>query len=307
MDEVTIKTPATSANLASGFDVCGVALEKPFDIIKFQKAKITTIKNIGRFIALANPNKNIFTVIIDKMRKDFGFSGNFQITINKNIRHKGGLGSSASESVGTAFALNEIFGLSLSKREIVHYAAFGEEFIDGSRHLDNVAPCTYGGFTISYCNNPVSIKRISIPEGLECLVISPDIQKSSTKFARDILPQNVSRQNALYNNFCLAKLICGFMEHDIKLIIESLDDRIVEPARSKVGILFKLMELKKIGKRFGYGVAASGAGPVLVALGYEKNRNKAKFENEVRKLFIREKVDVELLWTRPSNGGVSFV
>lgn len=306
MDEITIKTPATSANLGSGFDVCGIALERPFDIITIKKAPQLVIKNIGRYKALSHPKESIFTAVIEKMRQDFGFKGSFQIIINKNIRHKGGLGSSASEAVGMAFALNEIFKLSLSKKEIVHYAAFGEEFIDGSRHLDNVAPCAYGGFTISYSNNPVSIKRIAVPENLECLIISPDVEKPSTKYAREILPVKVARQDALYNNFCLAKLICGFISHDVKLIIESLDDKIVEPARARGGILINLPQLKKIGKKFGYGTAASGAGPTLIAFGDEKNLNKGKFETAVRKLFTKTKCRTELIWTRPSNGGVSF-
>jgi homoserine kinase len=306
MDEVTVKTPATSANLGSGFDICGVALERPFDIITIKKAKELTIKNIGPFTALDNPQNSIFTTLINKMRQDFGFTGNFQITIDKKIRHKGGLGASASEAVGTAFGLNELFRLNLSKREIVHYAAYGEEFIDGSRHLDNVAPCTYGGFTISYSNNPVSIKHISVPEGLECLIISPDVQKSSTRFAREILPQHVAREDALYNNFCLAKLICGFMEHDINLIINSLDDKIVEPSRAGAGILFKLIEFKEIGRKYHYGVVASGAGPTLIAFGDEKNTDKDKFTHAVTKLYATEKMKIDSLWTRPSNGGVSF-
>ncbi|MDO8639630.1 MAG: homoserine kinase [bacterium] len=306
MDEITIKTPASSANLGSGFDVCGVALERPFDIIKIKKAKKLTIKNIGRFVALSDPKESVFAAVIKKMREDFGFKENFQIIINKNIRHKGGLGASASEAVGAAFGLNELLRLNLSKREIVHYAAFGEEFIDGSRHLDNVAPCTYGGFTISYCNNPVSIKHISVPENLECLIIIPDKEKPSTRYAREVLPENVKRQDALYNNFCLAKLICGFMGHDTKLIVDSLDDKIVEPSRTKAGLLLNLEELKKIGRKYGYGVAASGAGPTLIAFGDEKNVNKKIFERKVRDLFEKEKIKSEFLWTRPSNGGVSF-
>lgn len=306
MDEITVKTPATSANLGSGFDICGIALERPFDIINIKKAKDLSIKNTGHFVALDDPKNSIFTAVIEKMRQDFGFKENFRITIKKNIRHKGGLGSSASEAVGIAFGLNEILKLNLSKREIVHYAAYGEEFIDGSRHLDNVAPCTYGGFTISYSNNPVSVKHISVPENLECLIIIPDKEKPSTRFARDILPENVKRKDALYNNFCLAKLISGFIERDVKLIVASLDDRIVEPPRAKAGILLNLIELKKIGNKFGYGVVASGAGPTLIAFGDEKNTNKIKFEKAVQELFLKTKVKIHLLWTRPSNGGVSF-
>ena len=304
MDGVTVKAPATSANLGSGFDVCGIALERPFDLITLKKASKTSIKNVGRFVALDHPEKSIFGAVITKLRIDFGFKENFEIVIEKQIRHKGGLGASAAEAVGIAFGVSELLGVGLVKREIVHYAAFGEEFIDGSRHLDNVAPCTYGGFTISYSNNPVRVKHISVPEELECLVISPAKEKLSTRFAREVLPREVPREDALYNSFCLAKLICGFMEQDIGLVIEALDDRIVEPARAKAGILVNLLELRKIAKKHGYGAVASGAGPSLIAFGSKANRSKSRFDRGVRSLFA--KVGAEFLWTRPSNGGVSF-
>jgi homoserine kinase len=208
--------------------------------------------------------------------------------------------------VGTAFGLNELLKLNLSKKEILHYAAFGEEFIDGSRHLDNVAPCTYGGFTISYSNDPIRINRISPPEMLECLLIIPDKEKPSTRYAREVLPEVVQRKHALYNSFCLAKLVCGFIEGDVELIIDSLDDRIVEPARMKAGILVDLPELREIGRKYNYGVVASGAGPTLIAFGNMKNENKNDFEKAIADLFLKKNIKIELIWTQPSEGGVSF-
>lgn len=306
MNEVRLKAPATSANLGSGFDICGIALERPFDLITIKKSAKTSIRNIGRYVALDHEKESIFGVVIKKMRDDFGFKENFEITIEKNIRHKGGLGASAAESVGTAFGLNELLKLNLSKKEILHYAAFGEEFIDGSRHLDNVAPCTYGGFTISYSNDPIRINRISPPEMLECLLIIPDKEKPSTRYAREVLPEVVQRKHALYNSFCLAKLVCGFIEDDVELIIDSLDDRIVEPARMKAGILVDLTELREIGRKYNYGVAASGAGPTLIAFGNVKNENKNDFEKAIEDTFRKKNIKIELIWTRPSEGGVSF-
>jgi len=306
MQGIKLKAPATSANLGSGFDICGIAWERPFDLISIEKSDKTSIRNTGRYTALDDEKSSIFTAVIRRMREDFGFNENFRITIEKNIRHKGGLGASAAESVGTAFALNELLRLNLSKKEILHYAAFGEEFIDGSRHLDNVAPCTYGGFTISYSNDPIRINRISPPERLECLVIIPEKEKPSTRYARQVLPEAVERENALYNSFCLAKLVCGFIEGDVELIIDSLDDRIVEPARMKAGILVDLTELREVGRKYGYGVAASGAGPALIAFGDIKNQNKNDFEKAIEDLFAKKSIKIELIWTRPSEGGVSF-
>jgi homoserine kinase len=306
MDEIRLKAPATSANLGSGFDICGIALERPFDLITIEKSDSTSIRNTGRYVALDDEKGSIFGVVIRRMREDFGFKENFGITIEKNIRHKGGLGASAAESVGVAFGLNELLKLNLSKKEILHYAAFGEEFIDGSRHLDNVAPCTYGGFTISYSNDPIRINRISPPERLECLLIIPEKEKPSTRYAREVLPDAVERKHALYNNFCLAKLVCGFIEGDVELVIDSLDDRIVEPARAKAGILIDLTELREIARRYDYGVAASGAGPTLIAFGDIKNPNKNDFERAIEDLFLKKEIKIELIWTRPSEGGVSF-
>jgi homoserine kinase len=306
MDEIRLKAPATSANLGSGFDICGIALERPFDLITIKKSEKTSIRNTGRYIALDDERRSIFGAVIGRMREDFGFKENFGIIIEKNIRHKGGLGASAAESVGVAFGLNELLNLNLSKKEILHYAAFGEEFIDGSRHLDNVAPCTYGGFTISYSNDPVRINRISPPERLECLLIIPEKEKPSTRYARDVLPNTVDRKHALYNSFCLAKLVCGFIEGDVELIIDALDDRIVEPARIKAGIMIDLTELRETARKYGYGIAASGAGPSITAFGDIKNQSKDDFETAIEELFLKRKIGIELIWTRPSEGGVTF-
>lgn len=305
MDEITVKAPATSANLGAGFDICGIALAEPFDLITFRKAGKTVIRNTGRFSALNDPQKSVFGAVIKEMRAKFGFKENFEISINKGIRERGGLGASAAEAVGTAFGLSELLGLDLGKEEIVHYAAFGEEFIDGARHLDNVAPCAYGGFTVTCSDEPVRVKRIEPPEDLECLLILPAREKESTKYARSILPESVPRKDALYNSFCLARLICGFVDGDVGLIMKSLDDKIVEPARAKAGILPNLLELREVGRETGYGVAASGAGPAMIALGRKNNPHKGEFEGKARELFA--KIGLELVWTRPGSEGVKAV
>ena len=88
--------------------------------------------------------------------------------------------------------------------------------------------------------------------------------------------------------------------------MDALDDRIVEPARMKAGILIDLTELREIGLRYNYGVVASGAGPAIIALGDVKNRNKSDFEKGIEDVFLKKKIKFELIWTRPSEGGVSF-
>ena len=42
---VTVRAPATSANLGSGFDVFGAALTRPADVVTVEKAAETTIES----------------------------------------------------------------------------------------------------------------------------------------------------------------------------------------------------------------------------------------------------------------------
>jgi homoserine kinase len=58
--------------------------------------------------------------------------------------------------------------------------------------------------------------------------------------------------------------------------------------------------------RYNYGVAASGAGPSIIAFGDVKNQNKNDFDKAIEDLFLKKKLKTELIWTRPSEGGVSF-
>lgn len=60
MDEIIVKTPATSANMGSGFDICGIALEKPYDLITIKKSPKPVIKNTGPYTALDDPEKVFF-------------------------------------------------------------------------------------------------------------------------------------------------------------------------------------------------------------------------------------------------------
>jgi homoserine kinase len=67
-----------------------------------------------------------------------------------------------------------------------------------------------------------------------------------------------------------------------------------------------LTELRETGRKYDYGVAASGAGPTLIAFGDIKNQNKNDFERAIEGLFLKKNIKIELIWTRPSEGGVSF-
>jgi len=105
MDYIKIKTPATAANLGAGFDVFGMALENPYDIIELETNDSLKIVVKG---------KNAGDIPTEPMRNTAGFVASelgctVKITILKGIVPGSGLGSSAAPAAGTAFGLNKMF------------------------------------------------------------------------------------------------------------------------------------------------------------------------------------------------------
>src|SRR5659263_553363 len=152
-DHLKIKVPATSANLGAGFDVFGIALETPYDIIEIEKSDSTKIVMLGRDSRCVptDPQRNIAGIIASIMKIPV------KITIHRNIPLSSGLGSSAAPAAGVAFAINKMFALGNSREELVRIAAQGEKATSGAAHADNVAPAIYGGFVIVHQDKIISL------------------------------------------------------------------------------------------------------------------------------------------------------
>ncbi|ELZ94530.1 homoserine kinase, partial [Haloferax sulfurifontis] len=142
---VTVRAPATSANLGSGFDVFGVALDRPADIVHVERADRTTIEvtGVGSQYIPTDPDRNVVGAVAEAL------DAPAHIRIDKGVRPSSGLGSSAASSAAAAVALNELYDRGLSREELVPVAAEGEAVVSGEAHADNVAPALLGGFTVA--------------------------------------------------------------------------------------------------------------------------------------------------------------
>jgi len=256
MDHLKIRVPATSANLGSGFDVFGIALETPFDIIDIEKSDRIEIVVLGResqFVP-ADPKKNIAGIVASLLKTPV------KITIHRGIPLSSGLGSSAAPAAGMAFALNEMFALGLSQQELVRIAAQGEKAVSGAAHADNVAPAIYGGFVIVHKENIISL----MPENVGIVAVHPDILVS-TREARAILPKKLSLADISFNTGNAASMVVGMMKSDIRLIGESMENRVIEELRST--FIKGYADVKKSAIIAGAaGVTISGSGPTLIAV-----------------------------------------
>lgn len=260
---IRIIAPATSANLGAGFDAFGIALEQPFDVMKFRERSEGIEIKVKGFEVPSNQKNNVAGIVAANFLKKFGVEAGVEMRMEKKIRPKSGLGSSAASAAGAAFGLNKLFNLSLNKLELVELSLLGEEFISGAAHADNIAACIYGGFTIaSY--NPLSVIALKMPENLEYAIALPEIE-ISTKKARAILPKKVNFESAVLNTGNAASFIAGICKRDIALIGKSMRDEIVEPIRKKQIPFYD--EIKKAALAAGAaGAAISGSGPAIIAL-----------------------------------------
>lgn len=256
IDHLKVRVPSTSANLGAGFDVFGIALEAPFDILEVEKSeKIEIIiKGRGSEYIPTDPRRNTAGVVASILDKPV------KIRINRNIPLSSGLGSSAAPAAGIAFALNEMYELGLSREELVRIAARGEQAASGVAHADNVAPAIYGGFVIVHKNKIISL----MPENIGIVAVHPEIIVS-TRAARAILPKKMSIENVSFNVGSAASMVVGMMKSDIRLIGESMESRVIEEIRS--GLIKGYARVKKSALEAGAaGVTISGSGPTMIAV-----------------------------------------
>lgn len=265
----TIKAfaPASVANVSCGFDVLGFAMSKIGDTIEIEKnksGKITIAKIEGPGNLSTDPDKNVCGVIAKAMLKKLNSDAGLNIKLTKGILPGSGLGSSASSSSVTAFAINQLFSKTFTNIELIEFAMLGEKLASGTPHADNVAPALMGGFTAVRSYEPLDIINIPVPKELYCVVIHPKIELR-TELSRNILKKQVDLKLAIKQWGNVAGLIAGLYSENYDLIGRSLVDHIIEPSRSV--LIPGFAEITLAAKENGaLGCGISGSGPSIFSL-----------------------------------------
>jgi len=273
LDEIKVFAPATIANVGCAFDILGFALQNIGDEMIFRrtdKLGITIIsKGLGNLPA--DPKKNVAGVVALEMMKGKKGKNGIEIEINKQINPGSGMGSSAASASGTAFGVNELFGLNYNTHELIKFAMFGEKLASGAEHADNVAPAITGKFALVRGYNPLEIIEIEAPENLYCTIIHPQIEIKTIE-ARKILPLEIPLKNAVIQWGNVAGLISGLYQSNYELIGRSFNDIIIEPVRAK--LIPGFYDLKNAAIKVGaLCCSIAGSGPAVFA--FSKGKEKA--------------------------------
>ncbi len=262
---VKVSAPGTVANLVCGFDILGLCLNEPNDIMEVQllDEKKIIIHSADGYPLPLDPAQNTAGAPLIEMINELQGNIGFEVTIHKKIKPGSGIGSSAASAAGAVVAANHLLGNVFSKTDLVRFAMFGEKVASGVKHADNIAPCIYGGITLIRSILPLDIVVIPAP-ALYVTVVHPQIEVR-TKDARQILRKEVLLKDAIKQWGNIAGLVAGFMKNDLELVGRSLEDVIIEPVRSILIPGFD--EVKKRCKEAGaLGGGISGSGPSLFML-----------------------------------------
>jgi len=270
MNQVTVRVPATTANLGPGFDAFGCALQLYTDVT-FEETdfglEITGCNE--EFTGPDNLAYVSYCAVLASLNEEVK---GVKIHIDAHIPVCRGLGSSAALLVAGAMGANVLRGNRLSTQGLLNIT----NAMEG--HPDNLAPAFFGGLTAAMVDNglPVAVTFPLHPEW-EILALVPDFELPTTK-ARAVLPEQISRADAIYNVSHGAMVLKALELGDEKLLHHAMRDKLHQPYRKSLVADYEAIE--SLARTYGVGFCLSGAGPTLLCI----TRNKA----------IREKLEAKL-------------
>lgn len=310
--KVSVKVPATSANIGPGFDCLGIALPI-YNIITIEE---TVLPGTGIEINLMSENEVMDEMIFDNIPRDetnivykavemlYNSIGQepseLKINIQSQIPVTRGLGSSASVIVGGLMAANKLLG---SPADEVALLSIATE-VEG--HPDNVAPAILGGFVLSSQEDDGSIicRKLNWPEEWNLTVCIPDFELS-TNIARSVIPEQIPLQDAAYNAKHLAMLIEAVEKKDEKLMKAALKDKLHQPYREKlVPGMREIMEAFKHEEGV-LGCVLSGAGPSILIISHKYDVDKIK--STVKEIWEGQSIKADIRTLKVEENGAEIV
>src|SRR5579875_181391 len=272
---VTVRTPATSANLGPGFDSLGLALQlyNRFEVEERNGDPLQPLIEIEGALgaSLSTGSDNLFfrafALLFERRQVELPA---VRIRMSINIPPGCGLGSSATAVVGGLVAANEwlrLHQLAVPKEELLDLAVEAE----AGNHPDNVAPALLGGLvaTTNVEGKTHAIKT-PFPSDLRAVIFTPSFPMDTVE-GRKLLPATYSKADVTFNTGRVALLLTALQTGRYELIGEAMQDRLHQPYRQA---LFPAMPdiINAAVAAGAHGASLSGGGSSLIALASADHR-----------------------------------
>ena len=259
---VSVKVPATSANLGPGFDTLGMALSF------YDELQVTVVEGNSVFVDVegegagevaTDENNLVVKAIAHTFAKFNQPMPGLLLKAHNIIPHGRGMGSSGAAVVSGIIAAKGLLDgiVEMTADDLLELAT------DLEGHPDNVAPALFGGLTIAWeDDNGPRHKKLFVHRGVSPLVLVPD-HKMSTALARSLQPDSVPHDDAVFNVSRSALLIAALVQSP-ELLLAATEDRLHQAYRAAAmpdtDALIQLLRAN------GHAAVVSGAGPSVLVL-----------------------------------------
>ena len=265
---IRVFAPATVANLGPGFDVLGLALSRPGDELEAEltdRPGIEIVEITGdRGLLSRDADKNVVGRAAADVLRRAGANRGVRLWLHKQMPLASGLGSSGASSAAGAVAVNELLGSPLAERDVVASAMEGERAASGTPHADNVAPSVMGGIVLVRSYQPFEVIALPLPDTLHVSVVHPHCEVSTAEARRLVKGRTYSLDDIVPNLGNVAALVAGLGRGDLGLVGRSVEDRLVEPLRSRLIPGFDAVKKAAL-EAGGLGCSIAGSGPSVFA------------------------------------------
>jgi len=269
--EITVKVPASSANIGPGFDTVGLALSLyatfVFRILRGNDdSPVLTIAK-GKGLDAIAPDENLaYKIFKDLWQGGDDSLSRLRLQITTDIPMGRGLGSSSTAVLAAVCAARAFNLYSLDKSLILRDACRYEG------HADNLSACLYGGLTLcgSGTARDVIVQRMSWPDEWQTSIIVPE-RPLLTHEARKVLPKTIAMADAISNIQNVSLFLAAVQKKDAALAAKTLFDKLHEPYRMhlvpELGSLQKELRNAPV-----IGCVLSGAGSSILIIYEQKHR-----------------------------------
>ena len=255
---ISVRVPATSANLGPGYDAVGLALSLSARIAleRSQHPKIE-VTGTGEDLIPRVPEHPAYRAARFVAEVIGEPDVHFRLVQENDIPPTRGLGGSAAALVGGAVAANELFGGQIAPPDLLNIVCE----LDG--HPDNAAPALLGGLVIGTLT-PTGVSAVRLePRDLGVAVAVPDFAVSTTA-ARRALPEHVPHRDAVFNVGRSGLLLGALATGEYELLRVAMQDRLHQPYRAHLvpgleGVIDAALE------NGAHGACLSGSGPTVLA------------------------------------------
>ncbi|WP_414620290.1 homoserine kinase [Calothrix sp. CCY 0018] len=265
VSSVCVTVPATTANLGPGFDCIGAALTL-YNELKFIREEVNPNKKLvitvtgSESAKVATDESNlVYQAFVKFFQHIEQTPPPVKIEIKLGVPLARGLGSSATAIVGGLIGANVLAGEVLTPTQVMELAIIMEG------HPDNVVPALLGGCRLA-ATSDTGWEICDIPwcSDVVPVLAIPDFELSTSE-ARQVLPTQVSRGDAIFNTAHLGLLLRGLETGNQNWLRAALQDKLHQPYRKTLINNYDAINAAALSVG-AYGMVISGAGPTLLAL-----------------------------------------